>query len=390
MAKSNSSDDTNITLHKHDELYYEDELCARKFSDNNWSDDLKSNLKLYLKSKELCDIVLIVDNAKLYCHRVILASISPFFAAMFRTNMNEKDKREIVLENYDQEVMKLVIKYIYTGSTVIDQKNVYQMFQAADFFQISGLCKLCVTYMKQIVSITNCIEMFQFAHIYKNDELMAEAGHYFLSIVSQAPNQEEFLLLPIDIVCDLLNICHKSCGRPKPLTLPSSELEIIIFNACVAWLNYRLYRNILADKIFQSVSFVLLPEEFFRETVLKEKLVVNCCKVMEHATKVLQFFQSPMRRSEVDIDYFLHVRKGRDNCENFNLCGQIPLGTMKGIILLFKLKNCCRLVVHNDELKLENAIADGGPYGHSLCLTPSLMSGKFMFFPQDNAYKLNC
>ncbi len=47
------------------------------------SEQLLQGLQLLRQDHELCDIVLRVGDAKIHAHKVVLASISPYFKAMF-------------------------------------------------------------------------------------------------------------------------------------------------------------------------------------------------------------------------------------------------------------------------------------------------------------------
>ena len=49
------------------------------------------------RSKDLCDVTLVVKSEVFHAHRVILASRSPYFHGMFKSNMAESQQDEITL-----------------------------------------------------------------------------------------------------------------------------------------------------------------------------------------------------------------------------------------------------------------------------------------------------
>ena len=49
------------------------------------------------KSKDLCDVVIKVGSETYHAHRVVLASKSPYFLGMFKSNMVESQQTEITL-----------------------------------------------------------------------------------------------------------------------------------------------------------------------------------------------------------------------------------------------------------------------------------------------------
>ena len=73
------------------EIDYNDYMWSRKLTDRNYEGRFFCNLKVFMKLNEWSDVILIVKTAKFYCHHIILASASLFFATMFRCNINEKD-----------------------------------------------------------------------------------------------------------------------------------------------------------------------------------------------------------------------------------------------------------------------------------------------------------
>ena len=345
------------------DLYHDKDKCSRKLVSKDWSKAITNTIRLYEKSTKLSDVVLIVGKTKFYCHRIVLASVSPYFSTIFGSL--EKDQSEIVLLNIeDDKVMKQVIKYIYTGSVVINNVNMYETYRAADFFQILGLRKLCITYMKANVSQKNCIEMYQFAYVHKSIELMSNSGELFPYIVSKASNLDIFLKLPVDVALGLLNVCHTTYQH-------SPELEASVFKACVAWLKYDADRKIHAGTIFQSVSFIALRQEYFKDVIMKEKLVVECDEVMERVNKAFQFLETQMRISEIDIDYLSQTRTGKSSFVT-SILDETAIGTIKGIIILVNKINFRTRKEENYLMNVcDNAIAT------SLCLMPSLMCGTF-------------
>lgn len=51
----------------------------------------------FSKPTIMCDVILVVDNKKLYCNRAILSIWSPVFETMFKSNFKEKESSEINL-----------------------------------------------------------------------------------------------------------------------------------------------------------------------------------------------------------------------------------------------------------------------------------------------------
>jgi hypothetical protein len=49
------------------------------------------------RDRDLCDVTIVVKNEVFHAHRVVLASRSPYFLGMFKSNMAESLQDEITL-----------------------------------------------------------------------------------------------------------------------------------------------------------------------------------------------------------------------------------------------------------------------------------------------------
>ena len=49
------------------------------------------------RDRDLCDVTLVVKSEVFHAHRVVLASRSPYFLGMFKSNMAESQQEEITL-----------------------------------------------------------------------------------------------------------------------------------------------------------------------------------------------------------------------------------------------------------------------------------------------------
>ncbi len=54
------------------------------------------------KHRELCDVVLVVGARKIYAHRVVLSACSPYFHAMFTSELCESRQNEVTIRDVDE------------------------------------------------------------------------------------------------------------------------------------------------------------------------------------------------------------------------------------------------------------------------------------------------
>lgn len=68
-----------------------------------------------LFSEQFSDVVFIVENERIHCHRVILSPQSEWFNAMFSKGFKETNETEIRLPSVPLQIFKLLIEYCYVG-----------------------------------------------------------------------------------------------------------------------------------------------------------------------------------------------------------------------------------------------------------------------------------
>ena len=62
----------------------------------------------------LCDVTLVADSTEVPAHKMVLASSSSYFTAMF-TGFTERDSSRVVLQGVDPEALHILVDYVYTS-----------------------------------------------------------------------------------------------------------------------------------------------------------------------------------------------------------------------------------------------------------------------------------
>lgn len=112
------------------------------------SEQLLQGLNLLRQHHELCDIILRVGDVKIHAHKVVLASISPYFKAMFTGNLSEKENSEVEFQCIDEAALQAIVEYAYTGTVFISQDTVESLLPAANLLQIKLVLKECCAFLE--------------------------------------------------------------------------------------------------------------------------------------------------------------------------------------------------------------------------------------------------
>ena len=151
MSKNSKSGETTQSETTSSQLYI----------NSNYSDQFFAELRsLFVKSK-FTDVVLICAespspssaddvvveerggsryyaNVSIPCHKLVLSAFSPYFQAMFSSNLIEARTNRVFLPNTDLKALNDVINYAYSGSIYLNVNNAQSVFQLASLFQVKG------------------------------------------------------------------------------------------------------------------------------------------------------------------------------------------------------------------------------------------------------------
>lgn len=82
-------------------------------------------LKFLLDCRQnlLCDVTLVAEGMEIPAHKMVLASCSPYFYAMF-TGFEESRQDRITLQGVDYHALQLLVEYVYTALVDVNEDNV--------------------------------------------------------------------------------------------------------------------------------------------------------------------------------------------------------------------------------------------------------------------------
>merc|ERR1712150_63681 len=146
---------------------------------------------------QLTDIILIVGENKIHCHKLVLGLASKFFRRMFVSNMKESRSNVIELKEVDLETVKSLISYMYTDEIDEDKINV-ELLAASDMYEVLRLKALCCTELSESMTVENVIEIWQTAYRHNIEDLAHDA------LVCMVENWE---MLAMDD--DMKELCQK-------------------------------------------------------------------------------------------------------------------------------------------------------------------------------------
>ncbi|XP_037094385.1 kelch-like protein diablo [Pollicipes pollicipes] len=223
-----------------------------------------------------CDVVLRVGEQRFPAHKCVLASASPYFKAMFTSQLKESQDEEVTLNGLEPAMLEVLLQYAYTGAVVINQSNVQSLMAASNLVQVLAVRDACSLFMEKHMDASNCLGIHCFAETMNCERLQEVAKSYALTYFSDVAAQEEFLNLSraklVELISsDAVNVCR----------------EEDVFTAVLNWFSHQPdARKEGFDKVLESVRLPLLSPYFLHDCVSKQKIVrtsPECQALLEEA-----------------------------------------------------------------------------------------------------------
>lgn len=238
---------------------------------------------------QLCDVRLVAGGQSLLAHRLVLAASSPYFHAMFNSDMCEKAQAEVVLHDIAFSALQQLVEFAYTGEIVIMESNVQSLLPAASLLQVGSVREACCAFLLGQLHPSNCLGIRSFADTHACRDLLGKSHRYALHHFREVAHTDEFLMLPLSQVEDLIS--------SDELNVTSEEL---VYEATVAWIKHDLpEREKYLGKLLQHCRLPLMRREFLLSKVGEEPLVRSSDESKDLLIEAMRYHLMPERRASM-------------------------------------------------------------------------------------------
>ncbi|XP_004573050.2 kelch-like protein 9 [Maylandia zebra] len=160
---------------------------SKVFSSTEHGEDVLKGFDSFRGDETLCDVVLVPGDSKekFPVHRVIMASSSDYFKAMFTGGMREQEMREIKLHGVTKLGLKNIIDFIYTSKVSLDMGNLQDTLEAANFLQVMPVLRFCNQLLSSEITIDNCVEVERIATDLLLEDVQQNIGEFVSQNLSE-------------------------------------------------------------------------------------------------------------------------------------------------------------------------------------------------------------
>nr|XP_057922302.1 kelch-like protein 40a [Doryrhamphus excisus] len=224
---------------------------------------LQDGLCDLLENDKFVDCVLKIQEREFPCHRLVLAASSPFFKAMFLSDLEESKKRVIDLKDVEPGTMGMILRYLYTSDINLTEQNVQDIFMVANMYQIPSIFSVCVSYLQEKLVLGNCLAIFRLGLLLDCPRLASTAQEFICERYQVVIRDQDFLQLAgtelaLIIGADALNV----------------DREEVVFESLMDWVRHdEKTRKQELPELLHCIRFRLIPLEYFKEKVESHQLI---------------------------------------------------------------------------------------------------------------------
>ncbi|XP_069487892.1 kelch-like protein 5 isoform X3 [Ambystoma mexicanum] len=166
----------------------------------NHAEQTLIKMENYLRHKQLCDVILVAGDRRIPTHRLVLSSVSDYFAAMFTSDVREARQEEIKMEGVDPNALWALVQYAYTGRLELKEDTVECLLSTACLLQLSQVVEACCKFLMKQLHPSNCLGIRSFADAQGCTDLHKVAHNYTMFLADMETNA----LFRDDIECQKL------------------------------------------------------------------------------------------------------------------------------------------------------------------------------------------
>ncbi|EDV28092.1 uncharacterized protein TRIADDRAFT_1957, partial [Trichoplax adhaerens] len=322
-------------------------------------------------AKELCDVEIATDNSTIHAHRLVLASASSYFRAMFLSNLVESQQKIVHIEGISYSILSNLVNFCYTGNLVISIHNVAKTLEAADRFQLLDAKATCCLYLSRILQPYNCLGILKLAQIYDCPGIVSKASNISCRKFVHVVQSEEFLEMSFQ---DLVKLLSKDCLHM------TSERDA--YSAVSRWIKFdKTDRIAHTHDLMMLIRWKYIDEDFMQSSVYEDDLlpqsVFPLVSVDSFQSSLSYYYHNQFPRMYTEYLVIIGGMRSSKSCKCYNIHRQKWM-QLPSMLMGQRRSENAAVVVVNGKVYCFGASSDSKLEGGSECFNPSKNSWKLI------------
>jgi hypothetical protein len=141
------------------------------------NDALISSSSTRSNRKRSLETSMIDTSSRIPVHKVILQSRSKVFKAMLLSTMVESTSNEIIISDFDQDVVQEFINFLYldTCNAAVLDEHAISLLAMAHKYEVTRLFRMCESFLIDALAVDNVVDFLQLGDLYGAMELKGNA-----------------------------------------------------------------------------------------------------------------------------------------------------------------------------------------------------------------------
>nr|XP_033771756.1 kelch-like protein diablo isoform X3 [Geotrypetes seraphini] len=262
-----------------DERLFEDPLHPQRLLDG------LNSLRL---QRCFCDVVLCCGGHDFPCHRLVLASCSSYFRAMFsHAGLAEANQERVAINGVEAAMVGALVDYAYTAQVIINKSNVQGLLAASNLLDVLAVREACCHFMEQHMDETNCVGIHCFAEAHACPELRRRSLEYILRHFSRVSRLGEFLCLAREKLMEIVASDDLNVAREEE-----------VFEAVALWLEKEPGRKQNFEKVFELIRLPLISPYYIHDVIEPHSVILGSPPCQRLLSEAKDFLLLQDRRNE--------------------------------------------------------------------------------------------
>ncbi|XP_041361619.1 kelch-like protein 10 [Gigantopelta aegis] len=261
------------------------------------------NIHQEIVSGTFSDLQIICNDGTTSGSRIVLAAMSPFFHAMFTSDMSESNTGVLNLPSVSSSTFKDILKMYLCKIDLVNENNCMQVIDAAEMMQLDHIKHLCKIYLKDGLVLTNenCLSWWRFTKPYNLLDFFNRVLCFLTDNLADFVQTENVVHLS---KAELLEIISKNDFECE---------EAIILKGVMKWIEHNKPDADDVIVLFENVRLENVDSQFLINEVLFSDIVCSNKPVQQKIQQVLSLHYrvpdcSRLRSQRPDV-FVLHHNK---------------------------------------------------------------------------------
>lgn len=191
---------------------------------SQFSDNRITSISNMQKTATLTDFSINVKGKIILCHRLVLASASPYFQALFNSDLKEAQHGEVRLDTLDARAVKGIVEYCYSGELEMNWNNVKEYLEVVEHFQLQEVKRRFDEFIAGNLKPNNCIGFYYYSDLFLLKDTNKKSQQMMLTAFQEVTSGTEFKQLTYAELVDYIQ------GK---IDVQSNDA---ILKACIDWI----------------------------------------------------------------------------------------------------------------------------------------------------------